>query len=462
MMQTAFRFILATGLMAALWLAFTAQPASALAVETVRIGAHPGKTRLVLELSEMSRFRVFALPDPWRLVIDLPSFDWQAGQIANPAGSPVADIRQGALKPGISRVVVSLKKPGAVSDAFLLRGKGSSPDRLVVDFRTVSESEFAREKGKVLGLLDPGPVSGAETFVRAEAPAAPRANARADEDAPEAERGSAVSAPVPVPPPRPGFQKASFGAQALPGRKPAPAAPYEPPPRKPVIVVDAGHGGADSGAIGVGGVLEKNVTLAMARELKKQLESTGRYTVRLTREKDSYLRLYKRVELARAAGGDLFVSLHADSIGKANVHGASVYTLSEKASDEQTAMLADRENQSDLIAGVDLSGEDADVANILVDLAMRDTMNQSNFFAGVLVGALQGAGIGILEKPHRQAGFAVLKAPDMPSVLVEIGFMSNAREVDRLVSPEYRARIGDALVSGIESYFEKVRKNQRI
>lgn len=449
MMQNVFRFILAAGL----WLVFTAQPALALDVKSVRIGTHPDKTRLVLELNEMSKFRVFALQDPWRLVIDMPSFNWQAGQISNPAGSVVADIRQGELKPGFSRVVVSLKKPAAVRDAFLLRGKGASADRLVVDFQAVSAAEFARGGGKVFGLLDPGPSSGG-----AEAAAA---SSRGSAAVPSAVSAPVPAPPVPAPPPRARFQEASFGAQALPGRKPVPAAPHEPL-RKPVIIIDAGHGGADSGAIGVGGVLEKNVTLAMARELKRQLESTGRYNVRLTRDKDSYLRLYRRVDLARAAGGDLFISLHADSIGKSNVHGASVYTLSEKASDEQTAMLADRENRSDLIAGVDLSTEDADVANILVDLAMRDTMNQSNFFAGVLVDSLQGAGIGILEKAHRQAGFAVLKAPDMPSVLIEIGFMSNAREVDRLVSPEYRGRLGQALVSGIDSYFEKVRKNQRI
>ena len=192
------------------------------------------------------------------------------------------------------------------------------------------------------------------------------------------------------------------------------------------------------------------------------LESTGRYEVHLTRHNDTYLRLYKRVDFARNKKADLFISLHADSIGKSNVRGASIYTLSEKASDAQTARLAERENRADLIAGVDLSHEDEQVANILVDLAMRDTMNQSNFFAGTLLDRMRSSNIRILEKPLRHAGFAVLKAPDVPSVLIEIGFMSNKYEAEQLARPAYRDQIGRALVSGIDSNFEKIRRNQRL
>jgi len=200
----------------------------------------------------------------------------------------------------------------------------------------------------------------------------------------------------------------------------------------------------------------------MAQELKKRLESTGRYQVKLTRTSDQYLKLYQRVEFARHHQGDLFISLHADSIGRGNIRGASVYTLSEKASDEQTARLAERENRADIIAGADLSHEDEQVANILIGLAMRDTMNQSNFLADTVVAQMRTEGVRVLETPHRSAAFAVLKAPDIPSVLVELGFMSNRAEADQLSRPEYRGQIARALLAGIDAYFEQVRKNQRI
>ncbi|HRQ61170.1 MAG TPA: N-acetylmuramoyl-L-alanine amidase, partial [Alphaproteobacteria bacterium] len=178
--------------------------------------------------------------------------------------------------------------------------------------------------------------------------------------------------------------------------------------------------------------------------------------VLLTRERDIYIKLGERVKYARKNEGDLFISIHADSIDKPHVGGASVYTLSDKASDEQTAKLADRENQADLIGGLNLNTQDEDVANILVDLAMRDTMNQSRFFAGAIVDTLAYNGVRVLERPHRYAGFAVLKAPDIPSILVEAGFMSNKREADLLSSPEHRAKIAGALVRGIDQYFDTV------
>lgn len=226
---------------------------------------------------------------------------------------------------------------------------------------------------------------------------------------------------------------------------------------KPMIVIDPGHGGDDPGAIGANGAKEKTVTLAAAKELKEKLEKSGRYRVHLTRSGDKFIKLQDRVKIGRNQGADLFISLHADSIDKPGVSGASIYTLSNTASDAQTAKLAARENRADLIAGVDLSHEDKEVANILIDLAMRDTMNQSKFFANTVV--KQGQGIELLDKPHRYAGFAVLKAPDIPSVLIEMGFMSNKREVSQLSSPAYRAKIVNAVSGGIDAYFAKIQKN---
>ncbi len=228
---------------------------------------------------------------------------------------------------------------------------------------------------------------------------------------------------------------------------------------KPMIVIDAGHGGDDPGAIGANGAKEKTVTLAAAKELKEKLESTGRYRVHLTRSTDKFIKLPDRVKIGRTQGADLFISLHADSIDKPGVSGASIYTLSNTASDAQTAKLAARENRADLIAGIDLSHEDKEVADILIDLTMRDTMNQSKFFANTVVKQAKSQGIKLLEKPHRFAGFAVLKAPDVPSVLIEMGFMSNRNEVSQLSSPAYRAKIVNAVAGGIDAYFAKVKKN---
>lgn len=264
------------------------------------------------------------------------------------------------------------------------------------------------------------------------------------------------------------MQSAASG-MAMPGYKPPTGssnnytrAPVPPAiTKKPLIVIDAGHGGVDPGAIGSNGVFEKHITLAAARELQRALNATGRYRAELTRGGDKYLKLYQRVSIARKKKADLFISLHADTIGKSNVTGASIYTLSEKSSDAQTEKLAARENKADLIAGVDLSTEDEEVANILVDLTMRDTMNQSKFFANTIVSEMAGNGLKTLERPHRYAGFAVLKAPDIPSVLIELGFLSNRREAERLSTPAYRHQIIRALIKGIDGYFEKVRINQK-
>jgi N-acetylmuramoyl-L-alanine amidase len=192
------------------------------------------------------------------------------------------------------------------------------------------------------------------------------------------------------------------------------------------------------------------------------LENTGRYRVSLTRDKDIFIKLRDRVTIAREKQADLFISFHADSIEKGGVSGVSIYTLSEKASDAQSAKLAAQENRADLIAGIDLTVEDEDVANILVDLAMRDTMNQSNFFANKLVQNFKADSVKLLDSPHRSAGFAVLKAPDIPSVLIEAGFMSNKKEVEMLSSPSHRKKIAGSVRDAIEAYFEQVRKNQRI
>lgn len=384
------------------------------AVHSVRVGTHPDKTRLVVELSNSMQFRAFSLQNPARIVLDLPAVQWGAGNLNNMSQGPVTGIRHGILQAGISRVVIDLKQNSSIKSAFILPAGPSVSDRIVIDFSSTSNNQPTQDR--VFGNLTTPPPSMNLGSTTPNAPSPPPVN---DTLVPSSNKNK----------------------------------------QKPIIVIDPGHGGGDPGALGANGKKEKDVTLATAKELKAQLEGSGRYIVHLTRTNDVFIKLQDRVKIARKHNADLFISLHADSIDKPNVSGASIYTLSNKASDAQTEKLAARENQADLIAGVDLSHEDKEVANILIDLAMRDTMNQSKFFANTVVKKASATGIDLLEKPHRYAGFAVLKAPDIPSVLVEMGFMSNRREVDKLSTPEYRKRIAGSLVNGIDAYFAKVQKN---
>ena len=177
----------------------------------------------------------------------------------------------------------------------------------------------------------------------------------------------------------------------------------------------------------------------------------------MTRDRDRFIRLRDRVAIARDRKADLFISIHADSIRNKSVSGPSVYTLSEKASDKEAAELAERENKVDLIAGIDLTHESADVTNILIDLAQRETMNQSARFAAVLVKTLKDQ-TGVLARPHRFAGFAVLKAPDLPSVLLETGFLSNAKDAKRLTSRTYRRQLASAITAAIDRYFTSIQQ----
>lgn len=463
-------------------------PAWALSVNNVRFGVYPDKTRLVLDLSGKADYRVFTTADPWRLVVDLPTFDWQAGM---PHGKGIASVRQGGLQDDISRIVFELQKPSVVKNIFFLPHAGKLPDRLVIDLATASEDAAQERKDHVFGKLAGGEPA-AQAAPAAETPAQPAPASRpenhsenilpkqkhatkhptpAEEVASDAEASSALPHAATPPPPeheaRPKVTESAAASEAEEEHT-AMLAPPKPPAKswahkgeKPLIVIDPGHGGVDPGTTGAGGVLEKNVTLAVARVLKNELESTGRYRVMLTREKDVYLPLYDRVKFARDHKADLFISLHADSIDHSNVSGASIYTLSEKASDAETEKLAMRENRADLIAGVDLSHQDDDVANILVDLAMRDTMNQSRFFANMVADSMQEHSIRTLERTNRSAGFAVLKDPDVPSILVEMGFLSNRREAQMLTRPEFQRRIAQTLTASVNSYFTKIQENSR-
>lgn len=388
------------------------RPALALDVTSLRVGVQGDKTRLVIELSEPAKFRTFMLADPVRLVVDLPTYDWQVKSVPAEKNRGIKQVRQGPLQAGLSRVVIDLEKPSLIHAAFVIPAAKGQSDKIVIDFKPTTAADFTKGKAKVYGNMN-GKVETAAKPV--------------------------LKAPIDPAPPS--------------------STQYFPQGKKPLIIVDAGHGGDDPGASGSQGLHEKNITLAMAKDLKAKLEGTGRYRVQLTRSTDVFIRLGERVAIARRANADMFISLHADSISRPAVHGASIYTLSEKASDAETEKLAARENRADAIAGLNLDTQDEDVANILVDLAMRDTMNQSKFFANKVVSIFRANGIDTLDIAHRFAGFAVLKAPDIPSVLIETGYMSNDREARALSTPEYRDRLATAITRSVDDYFRTVQGN---
>jgi N-acetylmuramoyl-L-alanine amidase len=295
------------------------------------------------------------------------------------------------------------------------------------------------------------------------------AEGKADKVARAAQGAPILSAPMPPPPerpaaPPPAVQAAAPAPAPPPLQAVQPALPTESVAKAkdgvPVIVIDPGHGGVDPGATGVSGAYEKHITLAMARELKAMLERSGRYRVHLTRDRDVFIRLRERVAIARAQGADLFISLHADAVQNPQIRGLSVYTLSRNASDAEAQALAEKENKADLIAGIDLTHESADVANILIDLAQRETMNRSAGFATELVDEV-GQEMDLLGNTHRFAGFAVLKAPDVPAVLVEMGYLSNDSEEKLLRQPQYRARLAKSITQAVERFFPPNLKAKR-
>ena len=372
-------------------LASAGQASAAPVVTGVRTGVHADMTRIVLDMTEGVGFQVFLLDNPYRAVVDMNEVTWQVSPDKLRNQGLIKGMRFGLFTAGTSRVVLDLTGPAKVHRAFSLAPRGGSGHRLVIDLAGIAGSQFKRSTGK-----------------------------------------------------RSNKPKVLF----------TPPKPAQKPNPKPVIVLDPGHGGVDPGAIGGRGVYEKNVTLRVARELREKLLKTKRYKVVLTRDRDVFVRLRNRVAKGRAVRGDLFISLHADSIGKRSVRGASVYTLSERASDKEAAALARRENKADIIAGMDFGEQSEDVANILIDLAQRETMNLSATFANIAVNKLADS-VRVLRRSHRFAGFAVLKAPDVPSVLVEMGYLSNAQDERMLNSPKRRAKLVAALVTAIDKYFQK-------
>lgn len=404
------------------------------AIGLTELGA--ATTRVVVDFTQRADYRVFFLNEPMRAVIDLPPVNWTVpGAMPSPRGL-VASYRYGLFDPQTSRLVLDLAGPARVRQARYELPQGGR-HRLVVEFERTTPAEFEAQ-------IQPWMHSVTKT--------ARVVTAVPDAPPPPASAPAAAAAPPPPPPPRP---VAVFTPPTQPQAAPTPVPRPQARTQRRVVVLDAGHGGVDPGAIGASGIYEKDVTLAMVREVKRQLEASGRYRVVLTREDDIFVRLRDRIAKARAADAELFVSIHADAMRNRETRGASIYTLSENASDDEAAALAARENRVDIIAGVDLSHENKTVMNILIDLAQRETMNHSASFAGLVVEEL-GKEIQLVPlKPHRFAGFAVLRAPDVPSVLIELGYLSNKSDEQLLTRPHYRTKVAASLVKAIDRYFVK-------
>ncbi|HEY2445430.1 MAG TPA: N-acetylmuramoyl-L-alanine amidase [Rhizomicrobium sp.] len=371
-------------------------PDSVPVVMSARFAEQADRTRIVVELSDPVGARVFMLANPDRVVVDMPEVLWRLGSADRPNGRGVVkSYRYGLFRPGNSRFVIDLRSPAKASDPVILPPQGGNGFRIVVDLLPTTQARFAAMSGWPADL--------------------------------RAREASAEQLAMTSP------SLAASAADA--GRR--------------VVVLDPGHGGIDAGASGVDGVIEKDLVLDEALRLRKILRKRG-YSVHLTRDGDVYVPLAERVNMARALHADLFVSLHADSNPDPDVYGASIYTLSAAGSDREAAALARKENQSDVIAGVDLSGQNTPVASILIGLAQRDTLNRSAQFAQSAVRQLEHVTDILPRDPHRSAAFVVLKAPDIPAVLVELGYLSNPRDCSQMSTSAWRDRVASALAGAID------------
>jgi N-acetylmuramoyl-L-alanine amidase len=388
----------------------TVSPTPSFAVASdARLAGDESQTRFILDLDSKVPLRAFALADPYRVVIDLPQINFRLPVAANGTGRGlIKAYRYGLVMPGGSRIVLELNGPAKIAKADMLDPANGQPARMVIELEAVDRTAFVQTLG-----------------------AESRPELRPAVGAIEA----TAAVPVVVEP-----------------LKPAVVA-HDP---RPVIVLDAGHGGVDNGTQAAGGIAEKNLVLDFAHALRDQIEKSGKYRVVLTRTDDTFIPLNDRVKIARAHSAALFVSIHADALPRreGDAQGATIYTLSDKASDAEAQRLADAENRADAIGGVNLTEEPTEVADILIDLAQRETKTFSNRFARLLMHEMKGA-TRLHKNPLKSAGFRVLKAPDVPSVLLELGYVSNQGDLKQLVSEQWRTKTVGAVTQAVDSFFAK-------
>jgi N-acetylmuramoyl-L-alanine amidase len=375
-----------------------------------RLAGDGKQTRFILDLDKAISFRAFPLADPYRVVLDIPQVSFQL-----PAGTGVAGrglikaFRYGLVMPGGSRIVFDLNGPARIASSTMLEAANGQPPRLVLELEEVDRT----------------------TFVQSLSP----------DSRPELRPAIAVGKEA-VPP--------TIEAKVEAASKPA-----APPDLRPVIIIDPGHGGIDNGTAS-GNEYEKNLVLGFGLALRDRIEKTGKYRIVMTRTDDTFIPLDDRVKIARTQSAALFVSIHADALPRreGDAQGATIYTLSDRASDAEAERLAEAENKADAIGGVNLTEEPTDVADILIDLAQRETRTFSNRFARLLMGEMKTT-TRMHKHPLKSAGFRVLKAPDVPSVLIELGYVSNKDDLEHLVSENWRSRTVGSVAQAIDAFFAK-------
>jgi N-acetylmuramoyl-L-alanine amidase len=373
----------------------------------VRLAGDSKQTRFVLDLDKAIPFRAFALADPYRVIVDIPQVNFQLPAGTGTTGRGlIKAFRYGLVMPGGSRIVFDLTGPVRIANNYVLAAANGQPSRLVVELEEVDRTTFVQ----ALGV----------------------------ESRPELKPAVADAADV----------TAAAAAAAMP--TPAAAADL-----RPVIVIDPGHGGIDNGTRS-GAESEKNLVLGFGLALRDRIEQSGKYRVVMTRSDDTFIPLADRVRIARNQSAALFVSIHADALPRreGDAQGATIYTLSDRASDAEAERLAETENKADAIGGVNLTEEPTEVADILIDLAQRETRNFSNRFARLLAGEMKNTAR-MYKHPLKSAGFRVLKAPDVPSVLVELGYVSNKSDLEHLVSENWRSKTVGSMAQAIDAFFAK-------
>ncbi len=379
-----------------------------------RLAGDAKQTRVVLDLDKPIQFRAFPLADPYRVVLDLPQVSFKLAAGIGVAGRGlVKAFRYGLVMPGGSRIVFDLTGPAKIAKSYVLEAANGQPPRLVLEFEEVDRTAFVQ-------LLAP-------------------------ESRPEL---------------RPAIADANAGVANAGAARPDASivtASTQPPDKRPVVVIDPGHGGVDNGTqAGGGDIMEKNLVLGFGLALRDRIEKSGKYRVVMTRTDDTFIPLGERVKIARNESASLFVSIHADALprGEGDAQGATIYTLADKATDAEAERLADAENKSDAIGGVNLADEPTEVADILIDLVQRETRTFSNRFARTLMGEMKNT-VRMHKHPLKSAGFRVLKAPDVPSVLVELGYVSNKGDLEHLVSENWRNKTVGSMAQAIDAFFAK-------
>jgi N-acetylmuramoyl-L-alanine amidase len=375
-------------------------------VSDARLAGDAKQTRFVLDLDKTIRFRAFALADPYRVVMDIPQVSFQLPAGTGAAGRGlVKAFRYGLVMPGGSRIVFDLTGPAKIANSYVLEAANGQPPRLVLELEEIDRTSFVQSL--------------------------------APESRPEL---------------RPAIADANA---AVPLEAAAPSKPAAAADPRPVLVIDPGHGGLDNGTQ-AGSESEKTLVLGFGLALRDRIEKSGKYRVVMTRTDDTFIPLADRVRIARNQGAALFVSIHADALPRheGDAQGATIYTLSDRASDAEAERLAEAENKADAIGGVNLTEEPVEVADILIDLAQRETRTFSNRFARLLMGEMKST-VRMHKHPLKSAGFKVLKAPDVPSVLIELGYVSNKGDLEHLVSENWRNRTVGSMAQAIDAYFAK-------